>query len=137
MNADVERWFRKDLVDYMHTNRVSDCSRCVVYMHEMPFTIVTPGFFDKEGKVGGYEQCGRSIRDKVNNAAATGCKLNIENRNGDYRFSRIFKKAGIRLVIGGHKHTFSLSNPLYDAPDGVVVPDGQLTEFDSDAVIPD
>lgn len=137
LNADVERWFRKDLVDYMRMNGVSDCSRCIVYMHEMPFTIVTPGFFDKEGLVGGYEQCGRSIRNKVNNAAATGCKLNIENRNGDYRFSRIFKKAGIRLVIGGHKHTFSLSNPLYDAPDGVVVPDGQLTEFDSDTVTPD
>lgn len=31
-------------------------------------------------------------------------------------FSRLFKKYGIRLVLGGHKHTYSISKPIYDAP---------------------
>lgn len=33
-----------------------------------------------------------------------------------YRFSRLFKKMGIRLVMAGHKHTYGISKPIYDAP---------------------
>lgn len=43
-------------------------------------------------------------------------KLNTINNNGTYRFSRLFKKMGIRLVMAGHKHTYGISKPIYDAP---------------------
>jgi hypothetical protein len=49
-----------------------------------------------------------------------GSHLNTLDNNGLYRFSRIFKKYGIRLVFGGHKHTYTLSKPIYDAPEGYV-----------------
>ena len=45
-----------------------------------------------------------------------GSHLNTLNSNGNYRYSRLFKKYGIRLVIGGHKHTYTISKPIYDAP---------------------
>lgn len=48
--------------------------------------------------------------------ARAGSKLNTINNNGTYRFSRLFKKMGIRLVMAGHKHTYGISKPIYDAP---------------------
>ena len=114
LNASVEDWFKRDLQKYMNDFGVSNCSKCIVYMHEMPFTMVTPDFFDLNDSYWG--SAGRTT-------ASTGSKLNLENNYGNYRFSRLFKKAGIRLVIGGHKHTFTLSNPLYDASEDYLVPD--------------
>ena len=75
-------------------------------MHEMPFTIVTWSFMNGE-------------------SARVGSHLNTLNERGLYRFSRLFKKYGIRLVLGGHKHTYSISKPIYDAPSGYIGPDNK------------
>lgn len=97
-NAAIESWFLKDLQTWKGiTTTPSGCSKCVVYCHEMPFTMVTWGFMG-----------GSSSRQ--------GSHLNTLNSNGNYRYSRLFKKYGIRLVIGGHKHTYTISKPIYDAP---------------------
>lgn len=105
----------------MDESRQGNCSKCIVFMHEMPFTMATPDFFlDLKDKPGG-----RSTEK-------TGSKLNLQNNKGAYRFSRLFRKAGIRLVIGGHKHTFTLSNPLYDAPEASTQPDG-TTDLTADS----
>jgi len=87
----------------------SDCSKCLVYMHEIPYTIVTDKF------IGGA--MGRE-----------GSKLNTNNTMGTYRFSRLFNRYGIRIIFGGHKHTFSMSRPVLDAPNsylenGIIYPD--------------
>ena len=67
----------------------------------MPFTIVTWDFMSgSKGREGSH--------------------LNTLNENGLYRFSRLFKKYGIRLVMGGHKHTYSISKPVYDAPSNYI-----------------
>lgn len=100
-NAQVEAWLEKDLQLWSGKENPTDCSKCIVYMHEMPFTIVTYGF------MGGA-------------AARAGSKLNTLNANGQYRFSRIFKKRGIRLVMGGHKHTYCITKPIYDAPENYI-----------------
>lgn len=96
-NAQIEAWFIKDLQKWTGKTNPTDCSKCIVYMHEMPFTIVTYDFMK-----------GQSSR--------AGSHLNTLNTKGNYRFSRLFKKYGIRLVMGGHKHTYSISKPIYDAP---------------------
>lgn len=54
--------------------------------------------------------------DITKNTTKAGSKLNTINNNGSYRFSRLFKKCGIRLVMAGHKHTYGISKPIYDAP---------------------
>mgnify|MGYP002515443056 FL=1 len=100
-NAAIEDWFIKDLQLYTKNDNPTNCKNCIVYMHEMPFTIVTYGFM-------------------TSTAERVGSHLNILNDKGLYRFSRLFKKYGIRLVIGGHKHTYSISKPIYDAPTGYI-----------------
>lgn len=107
-NAHIEAWFKKDLQLWKNnTEEPTNCSKCIVFMHEMPFTIVTYDFMN-----GG--------------AARVGSHLNTLNSNGLYRFSRLFKKYGIRVVCGGHKHTYSISKPIYDAPENYVNNLGQV-----------
>lgn len=107
-NAHIESWLKKDLQLWKNNdNEPADCSKAIVFMHEMPFTIVTYDFM--KGK-----------------SARVGSHLNTLNANGLYRYSRLFKKYGIRVVIGGHKHTYCITKPIYDAPDGYVNSLGQV-----------
>ena len=93
---------RKDLQLWKGTDgEPTNCDHVIVYMHEMPFTIVTWDFMS-----GG--------------SARVGSHLNILDQRGEYRFSRLFKEYGIRLVMGGHKHTYCLSKPIYDAPEDYI-----------------
>lgn len=101
-NAKIEDWFKKDLQLWKGNDvEPTNCGKCIVYMHEMPFTIVTWSFMGGE-------------------SARVGSHLNTLNSRGLYRFSRLFKKYGIRVVLGGHKHTYSISKPIYDAPTGYI-----------------
>lgn len=101
-NAFIEDWFVNNLKLYKGVENPTDCKDVLVYMHEMPFTMVTYNFMNSQ------------------NAAREGSHLNILNSKGKYRFSRLFKKYGIRLVFGGHKHTYTISKPIYDAPEGYI-----------------
>lgn len=95
-------WFKTDLENL----GTEDYSKCIVYCHEMPFTIVTHATMTT----------GRGDGRK-------GSKLNDDFTEGQkYFWSRLFKEYGIRLVIGGHKHTYSMSKPIYDAPAGYINP---------------
>lgn len=101
-NSTIEEWLKKDLQLWKNNNsEPTDCNKAIVYMHEMPFTMTTYTVLN-----------GASARE--------GSHLNTLNKNGDYRFSRLFKKYGIRLVLGGHKHTYTISKPIYDAPEGYI-----------------
>ena len=100
-NAQIEEWLLKDLQKWSGKEEPTDCNKCIIYMHEMPFTIVTYDFMK-----------GTSAR--------AGSHLNTLNSNGNYRFSRLFKKYGIRLVMGGHKHTYCITKPVYDAPSSYI-----------------
>lgn len=92
-------WFIKDLKSWKQTEEFpTGCEKCIVYTHDAPFSIVTYDFMN------------------TNTTARAGSKLNTINNNGTYRFSRLFKKMGIRLVMAGHKHTYGISKPIYDAP---------------------
>ena len=79
----------------------------IVAMHEMPFTIITA---DKI----------KSFLDN-NKEARGGSRINTDVKSGDtYWVSKLMEEKGIRLCIGGHKHTYSVSYPLIDT-----VEDGQ------------
>ena len=109
-NAQIENWLLKDLQLWTGQDNPTNCSKCIVYMHEMPFTIVTWSFMNST-------------------SARAGSHLNTLNSNGNYRFSRLFKKYGIRLVMGGHKHTYCITKPVYDAPEGYIN-NGTVTNVD-------
>lgn len=101
-NAKIEDWLKKDLQLWTGSNEPTNCSKCIVYCHEMPFTIVTTAFM------------------KNASTGRVGSRLNTLNSKGTYRFSRLFKQYGIRLVMGGHKHTYCVTKPVYDAPDNYI-----------------
>ena len=111
-NANIENWLLKDLQLWKGNDSDTDYSKCIVYMHEMPFTIVTHAF----------------MADTKNTIVRAGSHLNTLNDNGNYRFSRLFKKLGIRLVMGGHKHTYSISKPVYDAPENYITNSNTINE---------
>lgn len=96
----LKDWFETDLENL----GITDYSKCIVYCHEMPYTIVTHATMtaDRNKGRGG---------SKLNDAYTDGYK---------YDFSRLFKQYGIRLVMGGHKHTYSMTMPIYDAPEGYI-----------------
>lgn len=95
----MEDWFQKDLEQWTGSSNPTNCGKCIVYMHEMPFTIITHA-------------------TAIGTSGRAGSKLNTAY--GKYRWSRLFKKYGIRLVMGGHKHTYSITKPIYDAPEGYI-----------------
>lgn len=113
-NANIENWLIEDLRLWKGENADTDndYSKAIIYMHEMPFTIVTHAF----------------MADTKDTTARAGSHLNTLNDNGNYRFSRLFKRLGIRLIFGGHKHTYSISKPVYDAPENYIKANNTIDE---------
>lgn len=101
--SEMAKWFKVDLQLWKGTSEdPTDCGKCLVYMHEMPYTIITHA-------------------TAVGTTGRSGSKLNTTKTDGMiFYWSRIFKEYGIRLAFGGHKHTYSMTRPVYDAPDGYI-----------------
>lgn len=83
--------------------------KCIVSCHEMPFTVIT-----NESISSGQEGVSRSL-SKAN--ALVGSHMNqISNTDtgkGTYWFSRLLEfKKNVKLVLGGHKHTYACTYPL-------------------------
>lgn len=83
--------------------------QCIVSCHEMPFTVIT-----NESISSGQEGVSRSL-SKAN--ALVGSHMNqISNTDvgkGTYWFSRLLEfKKNVKLVLGGHKHTYACTYPL-------------------------
>lgn len=100
-------WLRKDLSIWKtgETGATpTDCSKCIVFCHEMPYTIVTHATMTS----------GRG--DGRRGSSLNGSMI----VHPEYTYSRLFKEWGIRLVMGGHKHTYSMTQPIYDAPDDYI-----------------
>lgn len=113
-----ERWLIKDLlkwkgitnVDTENTDLVTlrcnenlknACGKCIIFIHEMPFNIVSGAAYYR------YEHNSNAPRETS--------KAYL-NRYHDYEYQRAFKIWGIRMVMGGHKHTAAMTQPVYDAP---------------------
>ena len=85
----------------------------IAICHEMPFTVITRDslFYNQAGKtlIGGY----RSISPTN---TLVGCHMNQITKGdfgyGIYWFSRLMEYRNIKLVLGGHKHTYCVTYPL-------------------------
>ena len=78
--------------------------------HEMPFTVVTDANL-KQTTDSHVEAQDRSM----NGASLVGChanRLGSVNEKSIYWLSRLVEYFEIKLVIGGHKHTYACTNPL-------------------------
>lgn len=92
----------------MMYNILTTEKQCVVSCHEMPFTVIT-----NESIASDQQGVSRSI-SKAN--ALVGSHMNqISNADtgkGTYWFSRLLEQKGVKLVLGGHKHTYACTYPL-------------------------
>lgn len=120
----VEDWLVRDLLIWKNNGSLpasydpehpedsrlapQNCQKAIIYTHEMPFTITAAGTY------------GKYIRpDADGSVFRESSKANLNTKHG-FQFQRLFKLWGIRLIFGGHKHTCSISMPIYDAPGSYV-----------------
>lgn len=86
----------------------------IAFCHEMPFTVITNESLDKK-----YLANTRSV--KKANTSLIGSHLNQisitetndpRGNHGIYWFSRLLEYFGVRLMLGGHKHTYVCTYPV-------------------------
>ena len=89
--------------------------RAIVLCHEMPFTVIT-----NDSLLNISKQYSRSMS---NSSALVGSHTNqisanekdeptAQKNKGLYWFSRLLEYFGIKLVLGGHKHTYACTYPV-------------------------
>lgn len=115
----IEEWLVRDLLVWKNNGTLpvsydaehpenfrfapQNCQKAIIYTHEMPFTILAAATYATFLSTPNVTQKRETS------------KANL-NRTHGFEFQRLFKIWGIRLVFGGHKHTCSISMPIYDAP---------------------
>lgn len=90
-------------------NMLNTNKKCIAACHEMPFTVIT-----NSSIATGQEQYSRSLGP--NGAALIGSHCNqidkTETGAGTYWLSRLLEYKGVKLMIGGHKHTYACTYPV-------------------------
>lgn len=96
--AFMKTWCETDIAKTDKKWKIAAC-------HEMPFTIIT------DALITSYEA--------NNNVVRGGSRINTVVKTGSpYWFSRFLEQYGVRLCVGGHKHTYSQSYPLVENVSG-------------------
>ena len=90
-------------------NMLNTSKKCIAACHEMPFTVIT-----NSSIATGQEQYSRSLGP--NGTALIGSHCNqidkTETGAGTYWLSRLLEYKGVKLMIGGHKHTYACTYPV-------------------------
>ena len=110
------------ILDQARTNGQHIIAAC----HEMPFTVVTNANL-KSGK--------KDADRSMNGTSLVGChcnRLGSANEKSIYWLSRLLEYFQVKLMIGGHKHTYACTNPLrefylYDGGTKNSLQDGPMT----------
>lgn len=99
----LEDWLNADcnkITSYNASKNKEEQKWIIAYCHEMPFTILTHAVTLKH----------QADRLNVKGSSIAGCRTNgIKSHGKYYWLSRLFDKYHIPLVLGGHKHTYSMS----------------------------
>lgn len=90
-------------------NMLNTVKKCIVACHEMPFTVIT-----NDSIKSGQEGTSRSLS---NAGALVGSHTNqLSNADlvgkGTYWLSRLLEYKGVKLCLGGHKHTYACTYPV-------------------------
>lgn len=105
------------LYDTMNNAKSSNKS-IIAVCHEMPFTVIT-----NDSLLKNYSSISRSLSNssalvgshlnQICNKESNTTKDNISvNKPGIYWFSRLLEFFGVKLCIGGHKHTYACTYPV-------------------------
>lgn len=109
--TEIKKWMTKDI----ELNRTKKYK--VMYTHEMPFTIMIRALIVNYYKA----------NFEPNSVNRGGSHLNINSGSLGYWASTFCQENDIKLVIGGHKHTYSQSYPLEENPNDNMKPYIQVT----------
>lgn len=84
----------------------SEDKNVIAVCHEMPFTVITDACLstNKSGEYRSYSS-GSLVGSHLN-------QLHVEDTVGIYWFSRLLEHFGVKLCIGGHKHTYASTFPV-------------------------
>jgi hypothetical protein len=96
----------------MINNSDIDKDRVIAVCHEMPFTVVTNA--NLSTSTSNAQNIDRSLKEKPTGSLVGSHtnKLNYSDIKANYWFSRLLEYFGVKLCIGGHKHTYACTNPL-------------------------
>ena len=84
--------------------------KVIAACHEMPFTVITRGSMSVADNI-----ASNSRSFNTSTSSLIGCHMNQltkQDTKGIYWFSRLLEYFGVKLCIGGHKHTYAVSHPV-------------------------
>ena len=90
------------ILDQARTNGQHIIAAC----HEMPFTVVTNA---------NLAEATAEADRSMNGNSLVGCHCNREGKETEksiYWLSRLLENFGVKLMLGGHKHTYACTHPL-------------------------
>ena len=94
----------------------NNTKKIIVACHEMPFTVTTRANL-MTGNVG--------IDRSISGSSLVGSHLNVLGPSDNFKiydytywFSNLLQTIGIKLCIGGHKHTYAVTYPVADLSNG-------------------
>ena len=97
----IKAWCERDV------EKNSEKDWTIVYCHEMPFTILTPTH------IYGPYATGDKKTEKITSRPGSNANTNAPTAT-KYWLSEFCQTHGIRLVIGGHKHTQAITWPILE-----------------------
>lgn len=98
------------LYNILNENKEGKNRKVIAVCHEMPFTVITRGSMSTNDNV---KSNPRSFNTST--SSLIGCHMNqlsVLDTKGIYWFSRLLEHFGVKLCIGGHKHTYAVTHPL-------------------------
>lgn len=89
----------------------------VAVCHEMPFTVVTNANLLITSSAGVATNCheiDRSLKESKTGSlvGSHSNKMSYSDTKANYWLSRLLEYFGVKLCLGGHKHTYACTNPL-------------------------
>ena len=84
----IKTWCESDIEPYSANTSIWK----IVFCHEMPFTILTPGV-------------AQSVNQPAKRTGGSNSNENIKPESEEFWLSEFCQKHGIKLCLGGHKHT--------------------------------
>lgn len=93
----------------------------IVACHEMPITVMTHDNFSQTKMAYTLDRsCNGKYEGGVKHTSLVGSHLNRLHYNTDwdkddnYWFSQLLQNKGVKLCLGGHKHSYTCSYPIYE-----------------------
>lgn len=93
-------------------NMLDTTKKCIAACHEMPFTVVT-----NSSLATGQQIYSRSLGPNGASLIGSHCNQIDKTESGDgvkgiYWLSRLLEYKGVKLMLGGHKHTYACTYPV-------------------------